>query len=64
MQGSYKPVTADGQYGLLHPWTVMGYGDDTWQAVNVETGAKLGRHKLYSEALKEARNAKEGVSNA
>lgn len=65
MQGSYNPTpTNRDQYGPIYPWTIVGYGDGTWQAFNLHTSEELGRRERYSEAvldayaaLKESRNA-------
>jgi hypothetical protein len=45
---------------LIYPWGIVGYGDDTWQAVNMVTGEKAGgRTERAAIALLDAEEAAE-----
>lgn len=46
--------------GPLYPWSVVGFGDDTWQATNLITGAVGPRRLFCQTALWDAELAATG----
>lgn len=37
--------------GGLYPWTIIGYGNGEFEAVNLKTNERKGRQASYSDAL-------------
>lgn len=51
--------------GGLYPWSIVGYGDDTWQVVNLCSGwRELRRYKTAAEALEAAEDIAAGWREA
>lgn len=46
--------------GETYPWSVVGFGDDTWQATNLITGETMPRRLFCQTALWDADLASKG----